>query len=237
MIRVVREKNLPLNDHDCRSLMSKLDKDKTGSVNVGEFLRSISGSESSFLDQIERTIVGVRRGGGTVYRKVEPSYGSTARSQSTTTSSVVSITGAIQRNMRTFRPSSGRLDNFYDDLVVPRRNLPWEEYTKHTVQPCEWIPGNPQVMTDRVRHISTNMAFATDGILDQSLPIREDKVHRDRREMFNRSLYRSNSIEASQLKSKRERLADELDRRRIAYKSASIMDYHDRVGGKYCHVA
>jgi len=237
LIRVVREKDLPLDEQDCRSLMAKLDKDKTGSVNLGEFLRSISEKQPSFLDQLSRTIVGVKRGGGTVYRQVDPQNGCTTRSQSTTTSSILSITGAIQGQMRTFRPRSGRLDNLYDGLVVPHRNLPWEDYTRHTVQPCPWIPGNPQIMTDRARHITTSMAFGTDFVCDPSLPIREDKVARDRRELFNRTMYRSNSVEASRLASQRDKVADELDQRRLAYKSASIMDYHDRVGGKYCHVA
>ena len=237
ILKAVHDSELPLNENDCRALMTKLDKGKTGSVNLGEFLRALSEHPPSFLDQIERTIVGVRRGGGTVYRKLNPRDEFTSRSQSTTTSSVMSITGAIQDKMRTYRPVSGRLDNFYDDLVVPRRNLPWEDFTKHTVQPCEWISENPQVMTDRARHISTNMAFGITGPGAVYLPMQQDKASRDRREMFNRSLYRSNSIAASRLASQREIVADDLDQRRLAYKSASIMDYHDRVGGKYCHVA
>ena len=237
LLRVLEEKMLPLSEIDCRALMGKLDKEKTGSVHFGEFLRSLNtDTHNSILDQMHRTIVGVRRGGGTVYRTVRPTEGSSSRSVSTTTSSIVSITGAIQDHMRSFRAPSDRLDYRYNGLIAPRRHLPWEDYTKHTVQPCEWIPGNPQVMSDSVRHLTTSMYFRDSGMRESSLSTRKDSCLQQRPDL-RRSSRTATVVDATHLASQRERVADELDQRRVAYKSACIMDYHNRVGGKYCHIA
>jgi len=119
--------------------------------------------EKSILDQLQRKIIGVRRGGGTVYRSILPDTSSSRSSQSACTS-ILSITGAIQDKMQSFRAASGRLNNFYGRLVVPHRNLPWEEDTRHTVQPVDWIGNNPQVMSDRARHITINRAYMS-GVL------------------------------------------------------------------------
>lgn len=221
----MKHKDLPLTELDCRSLMGKLDKKRTGSVNLCEFLESLSLTGSNFLDQMQRTIVGVKRGGGTAYRKVHPlRSASSARSEATTASSFMSITGAIQANVFPIRAPSGRLTNLYEGLVVPQRNLPWEDYTKHTVQPCEWLPDNPQLMSDSTRHFTTSMMM-------------QDTVSRIREELKKPPVSVRMSHEALTRAAQKEMVAEDLDLRRVAFKSAALMDYHDRVGRKYCHVA
>jgi hypothetical protein len=238
LMALARSRNLPLTEPDCRALMTKLDLKRAGSVDLGEFIRSLSKPEQCLLDQIQRTVVGVKRGGGTVYRNNTSETASQVSTRSTSTAtSTLSITGAIQGKMQSLRASSGRLNNFYDGLTVPHRNLPWDEDTSHTVQPLPWIGNNPQVMSDRGRHTTTKKGFEIGAFRDLAVPQFEDKERRRQLEEYKRTTYRDNREYSSKMASAREKAANELDLRRTAYSSASIMDYHNRVGRPFCHVA
>lgn len=231
-----QRRDIPMSDVDCLALMTKLDPTKQGSVDVSEFTRAIAEQSPSFLDQLERVIVGVSREGGTAYK----AYTDLATPSTSTKSDIpsgqriVSVADAMKAKIDSIRPCSGRLDAFYHGLSVPKRSLPWADSTWHTV---EAFPGNnPQYLTDRGRHTTMNRILGLYGHQDISVAHMADRYNKQAREdaVFHRLRTRAASLD--RLAQQRERASDELDLRRIAFASANLVDYHDRVGGKVCHV-
>ena len=203
-------------------------------------LSAVSSKRGSLLDQMQRTIIGVTRDGGTVYKNHNPLISASTTSKSSSKSTVdsghrvVKVTDAIQAGIAPFRAASGRLDNLYRGLRVPWRMAPWNEDTRHTVEPNNHM--NPQYMSDRSRHTTVNRALSVGAGPDGSIPQVIDKAKRDAFRNFNASTYRHFSKEQCARSHEREEIARDLDMRRVAYKTACVSDYHDRVGGRYCHV-
>ena len=191
----------------------------------------------NLLDQMQRTIVGVTRDGGTVYKNH-----ATIRTASTTGSSsaipsglrVWSVTDAIQAKMRSFRGPSGRLEHFHHGLSVPMRNIPWVEETDHTVVPSNHK--NPQYFSDRSRHTTINRALSLGSVPDISVAHVADQLRRDLSRNYNKTCFREASHQQSHRNKARERIGADLDFKRVAYKAACIADYHSRVNSKVCHV-
>jgi hypothetical protein len=198
-----------------------------------------SATPGNLLDQIQRTLVGVTRDGGAVYKNHNPLMTASTTSKSTSTlpsgMRVVSVLDSIQAKKNSLRAPSGRLDNFYRGLAVPMRNVPWVEDTTDTV-----VPGkhrNPQYYSDRSRHTTVNRALSINSVPDLSVPHVADKLRSQARRDFNKNAFRELSRQQSQRNRLRERISSDLDFRRVAFKSACIADYHDRVKGKVCHVS
>ena len=216
--------------------MTKLDPSKQGSVNLGEFTRLISEPNPSFLDQLQRTIVGVTRDGGTVYKShaelMSPS--TTGRSSLPSGHRVVSITDAIQNNTNSLRARSGRLDAFYHGLNVPKRNLPWADDTRYITEPFDYV--NPHYLTDRGRHTTVNRATSVGASPDWSIPQVMDRYRKDCKDDFQRTLAQRRSQLVDGAAKHRENAYEALDLRRVAYRSANIADYHERDNGRVCHV-
>jgi hypothetical protein len=188
---------------------------------------------------MERTLVGVTRDGGTVYRS-HAALGTsttTSKSQSSTLPSglrVVSVFESIHANKKLLQAPSGRLDHFYHGLEVPMRNVPWKEETNHTVVPSGRL--NPQYCSDRSRYATISRMLSVDGVPDVSIPHVADRVKRDASRISRNSAFHSLYREQSQRNRACEKKNEELDFKRVAYRSACIADYHDRVKGKVCHV-
>ena len=201
---------------------------------------AVSSNRGNMLDRMQRTIIGVTRDGGTVYKdhNVVSSASTTSKSSSTSTVAsghrVISVTDAIQARINSLRAPSGRLDNLYHGLRIPSRVAPWADDTRHTVEPHEFR--NPQYMSDRTRHTTVNRAMSVNACGDLSIPHVADKQRRYASRRFNISTYRKFSRGQDIRANLREDISRELDMRRVAYKTACVADYHDRVGGKYCHV-
>lgn len=191
----------------------------------------------NLLDQMQRTLIGVTRDGGSVYKNH-----ATLRTASTTSKSssipsglrVLSVTDAIQAKMKSLRAPSGRLDHFHHGLTVPMRNVPWIEETSHTVVPSQRM--NPHYYSDRSRHTTVNRALSVGSVPDMSIPHIADQFRRDITRNYNKTEFRQASRNQSERNKARERISADLDLRRVAYKSACISDYHNRVGRKVCHV-
>ena len=230
-------KDIPLSEYDTKVLMAKLDVDREGSVDFGQFTKAISQSDPSFLDQIQRTLIGVSQDGGTVYvPKSYPLSASTTGRSSAVPSSrrVLSVTDAIHAKMDTFRPSSGKLNHFYHGLEVPMRNLPWYEETRHTVEPFDG--NNPQYLTDRRRIRSFSRSCSIGSAFDPDLPHNADKLITALRQNHSISRLRTLNQNQAELLKSREIEFDQRDLRRIESKSRAISAYHEKVNAKVCHV-
>jgi len=192
------------------------------------------------LDQMQRTIIGVTRDGGTVYKNHAALKTSSTTSKSTSQSQldsglrVVSIQDAIGSRIASLRAPSGRLDRFYHGLTVPMRNAPWMEDNRLTVEPL--CAGNSQYLTDRGRHTTMNRAQSLGAFPDMSVPQVADRFNKQTNSNFNKTKYRERCREVEARAKRRNNVSDELDFRRVAHKSAFLRDYYDRVNGKYCHV-
>lgn len=138
---------------------------------------------------------------------------------------------------------------------------PYPDTRFSTVQPAPYIPNNASIMPEDVRfrtiyHSTVGGDKSKSGIVDLTIPTNMDNVKncaiRDFR--VNRLAHKLNGtqknffkqvyiymyicyIECKQLANARQDERDDIEMNRIAYKTAKILDYHDRIGGKYCHVA
>ncbi len=199
-----------------------------------------SGRYGSLLDQMQRTLIGVTRDGGAVYKYHADLKSAKTTGHSTSAGSVpsghklISITDGIRMRMKSLQAPSGRLEYFYHGLHVPKRNVPWSEFTEHTTVP--FGHGNPQFYSDISRHTTVNRCLGIDGMPDMSIPHVADKYRKVAGELFNKTVYRDNALQQSHRNKLRERIGADLDMKRVAFKSAAIEDYHDRVNGKVCHV-
>lgn len=201
---------------------------------------SASGRGGTFLDQMQRTIIGVTRDGGTVYKHHSSLNTSTTSGKSTSHSNiasgmrVVSIPDAVESRIKSLRAPSERLDRLYHGLAVPMRNVPWTEDNRHTVEP--FGQANPQYLTDRARHTTMSRALSVGAFPDMSVPQIADRFNKCMKSQFNHTKYRERSREVTARAKRRNYAGDDLDLRRVAYKSAFIRDYYQRVNGKFCHV-
>lgn len=211
LIELKDSRGLSLDDFDCRALMTKLDKARTGSVNISEFMETLCDKGRSFLDQLQRTIVGVSREGGTVYKN---HYESTGRS--TTDRSFRDISDVICSGVDKFRPPVGAVDHFYHNLLIPHRNVPWYEDNRHTVEPASWIPLNAQSVTQ--------------------YPFDEDRMRRLAHREFRNTICRQHSAGVDSRARVLEEKIRETDMNRVCFKSAQIADYHQRLQRPICHV-
>ena len=202
---------------------------------------SSTGRYGSLLDQMQRSVVGVTRDGGTVYKGYMDLHTSTTTGKSASSTSlgsgykVVSVAGAIRARMNSLRGPSGRLDCFYRDLNVPKRNVPWSEYTEHTTVPIN-VNSNPQYLSDRSRHTTVNRAMGVNSVPDLSIPHVADKFRREASDHFKKAGFREFANQQVTRNKLRERAGAELDQRRVAFKTAVLSDYCDRVNGRFCHV-
>ena len=166
-----------------------------------------------------------------MYKKHNPLLTASTTSKSTSTipsgMRVVSVIDSIQAKLKSLRAPSGRLDHFYHGLSVPMRNVPWTEETSDTVVPGKH--GNPQYLSDRSRHTTVNRALSINSVPDMSIPHVADNYRKQAKQNFKKSAYREVSRQQSQRNRVRERISSDLDFRRVAFKSACIADYHDRV--------
>jgi hypothetical protein len=189
---------------------------------------------------MQRTLIGVTRDGGTVYKNYADLKSAKTTSHSTSAGSVpsahklISVSEGIQMRMKSLEAPSGRLEYFYHGLHVPKRNVPWSEITEHTTVPFSHM--NPQYFSDISRHTTVNRCLGIDGVPDMSIAHVADKYRKVAGELFNKTVYRDNAVQQSHRNKLRERIAADLDMKRVAFKSAALEDYHDRVNGKVCHV-
>lgn len=203
-------------------------------------LSSHSNRNPILLDQMQRTIIGLTRDSGTVWKNHIDLNTSTTSSKSTSQSNiasgmrVVSIHDAVGAGMKSLRAPSWRVDRFYKGLTVPMRNLPWMEDNRETVEP--FSVDNPQYLTDRARHTTMNRAQSVGAFPDMSVPQVADRFNKSMKNDFKQTKYRERCRELEARAKRRNHACDDLDLRRVAYKSAFLRDYYDRVNGKYCHV-
>lgn len=199
-----------------------------------------SGRYGNLLDQMQRTLIGVTRDGGTVYknhadlRSGKTTGHSTSVGSATSGHKVISVSSGVRMRMKPLQAPSGRLEHFYHGLHVPKRNVPWSEFTEHTIVPFNHR--NPQYCSDMSRHTTVNRCLGLDGVPDMSIPHVADKYRKVASDFFNKTVYRDNAHEQSYRNKLRERIGTDLDIKRVAFKSAVMADYHDRVNGKVCHV-
>lgn len=221
LVKLAESRGMSISELDCRAVMTKLDIHKLGSVGIAEFMRCMSHSDSSFLNQMQRTIVGVTREGGTVYKSHYAETARSSRSLSTASSDrstgnrVRDICEAINSGIDKFRPSTGRLDCFYRNLHVPHRNLPWHEDTRHTVEPlisCDRFDRSGSIaMSDRRRQLAN--------------------------QQYRNTMYRDQGNEVLLKAKEKESNSFAKDLNRIAFKSKNISDYYQRVNRPMCHEA
>ena len=213
--------------------MTKLDKAKTGSVNLGEFTRALSGTDGSFLDQLQRTIIGVTRNGGTVYKNHYAESVSTTGRSLDSGNRVMNIMDAVEMGVKGYRAPTGRLDQFFHDLVIPHRNVPWFEDTRRTVEPARSSDGclNSHHLSDRARHTTSSLNTFNQPT-DSNIPQVADKLQKQKRSQFSKSQYRDLSRGAQEMEGR----AHQQDLERVAFATASLKDYHNRVNRPMCHV-
>ena len=193
------------------------------------------------MDQMQRSVVGVTRDGGTVYKSYMDLNTSTTTGKSAASTSLgsgyklISVADAIQARISSLRGPSGRLDYFYRDLNAPKRNVPWSEYTEHTTVPIN-VNCNPHYLSNRSRHTTVNRAMSVNSVPDLSIPHVADKFRREASDHFKKTGFRELANQQVTRNKLRERAGAEIDQRRVAYKTAVLTDYCDRVNGRFCHV-
>lgn len=225
-------KSIPLSDEDCSALMAELDKSKTGSVNVGEFCKSFFVPQNSILDQIQRRFIGVSREAGSEYLSMR----GTGRRQIASTRRVMSVSEAIKENMKELRAPTGRLSAFYNNLNVPMRNVPWYEDTRYVTEPLSYLPNNPSFMNDSERVKTLNESMGINSMPDLSVPHVFDKIKKNQIREFNKNRIRNRNELINKLKIEKQKKFIENDEQRVAYSTAQLIDYHDRLGSRICHV-
>ncbi len=182
---------------------------------MGEFVRSFNTANGSLLDQIQRTLVGVSEGGGAVYKNHLLSPRSASTTGRSTGRRILSVGEAVARGVADLRPPTGRLGSLFQGLTMPKRNLPWDEDNRYVTEPAEWLPHNPQVMSDRTRHRTLYRSMSLPGF---------------RAGGRSQGSHKRGFVGVEKLHAQRNRLYDQFEEERLAYKAAKVQDYNSLIG-------
>jgi hypothetical protein len=147
---------------------------------------------------------------------------------------ILSVGEAINSKMETLRGKSARLDHFYRGLDIPMRNLPWDEDTRHTVEPFPF--NNPHYLTERRRVQSFSRSCSIGADTDLDIPHNADRLRNTLKRDQSISRLKALNASLSDISRAREAESYERDFQRIQHKSRAISAYHQRVNGRVCHV-